>query len=35
MTAPTTPDARIVRTTCPYCAVQCTFDLHVERGLPV
>ncbi|GGB68080.1 molybdopterin oxidoreductase family protein [Deinococcus soli (ex Cha et al. 2016)] len=24
-----------VRTTCPYCAVQCTFDLHVERGLPV
>ncbi|THF84818.1 molybdopterin oxidoreductase [Deinococcus sp. KSM4-11] len=35
MTAPTSPDARIVRTTCPYCAVQCTFDLHVERGLPV
>lgn len=24
-----------VRTTCPYCAVQCTFDLHLERGLPV
>ncbi|MFC3832474.1 MULTISPECIES: molybdopterin oxidoreductase family protein [Deinococcus] len=35
MTAPTTTDARIVRTTCPYCAVQCTFDLHIERGLPV
>ncbi|UBV45141.1 molybdopterin oxidoreductase family protein (plasmid) [Deinococcus taeanensis] len=24
-----------VRTTCPYCAVQCNFDLHLERGLPV
>ncbi|MFC6751279.1 molybdopterin-dependent oxidoreductase [Deinococcus aquaticus] len=24
-----------VRTTCPYCAVQCNFDLHLEQGLPV
>ncbi|SMB94407.1 molybdopterin oxidoreductase family protein [Deinococcus hopiensis] len=24
-----------VRTTCPYCAVQCNFDLHLENGLPV
>lgn len=35
MTAPTRTDARLVRTTCPYCAVQCTFDLHIERDLPV
>ena len=24
-----------VRTTCPYCAVQCNFDLHIEQGLAV
>ncbi len=24
-----------VRTTCPYCAVQCNFDLHLENGLAV
>ncbi|PNY81697.1 molybdopterin oxidoreductase family protein [Deinococcus koreensis] len=35
MTAPPAADARPVRTTCPYCAVQCNFDLHIERGLPV
>lgn len=34
MTA-TTSSTRSVRTTCPYCAVQCNFDLHIERGLPV
>ncbi len=34
MTAPPT-STRVVRTTCPYCAVQCNFDLHVEHGLPV
>ncbi|WP_425144991.1 molybdopterin oxidoreductase family protein [Deinococcus sp.] len=27
--------SRTVRTTCPYCAVQCNFDLHLEGGLPV
>jgi assimilatory nitrate reductase catalytic subunit len=26
---------RLVRTTCPYCAVQCNFDLHIENNLPV
>lgn len=25
--------SRTVRTTCPYCAVQCNFDLHLEQGL--
>ncbi|GGR57872.1 molybdopterin oxidoreductase [Deinococcus seoulensis] len=25
--------SRTVRTTCPYCAVQCNFDLHIEQGL--
>lgn len=25
--------SRTVRTTCPYCAVQCNFDLHTEQGL--
>jgi len=27
--------SRTVRTTCPYCAVQCNFDLHLEDGLAV
>ncbi|ULH17324.1 hypothetical protein MF271_18890 (plasmid) [Deinococcus sp. KNUC1210] len=27
--------SRTVRTTCPYCAVQCNFDLHLEAGLAV
>ena len=26
---------RVVRTTCPYCAVQCNFDLQIEDNLPV
>ena len=34
MNGPTHP-TRVVRTTCPYCAVQCNFDLHIEHGLPV
>ncbi|WP_216322359.1 molybdopterin oxidoreductase family protein [Deinococcus aestuarii] len=29
------PSTRVVRTTCPYCAVQCNFDLHIEENLPV
>ena len=27
--------SKTVRTTCPYCAVQCNFDLHLEGGLAV
>ncbi|WP_407541087.1 molybdopterin oxidoreductase family protein [Deinococcus radiomollis] len=27
--------SKTVRTTCPYCAVQCNFDLHLEDGLAV
>ncbi|WP_456829958.1 molybdopterin oxidoreductase family protein [Deinococcus sp. UYEF24] len=27
--------SKTVRTTCPYCAVQCNFDLHLENGLAV
>ncbi|MFC4455396.1 molybdopterin oxidoreductase family protein [Deinococcus sonorensis] len=27
--------SRTVRTTCPYCAVQCNFDLHLEDNLAV
>ena len=27
--------SKTVRTTCPYCAVQCNFDLHLESGLAV
>ncbi|MEF2278186.1 molybdopterin oxidoreductase family protein [Deinococcus sp. YIM 134068] len=33
--APRDPATRVVRTTCPYCAVQCNFDLHLENNLPV
>ena len=33
MTLPLTP--RQVRTTCPYCAVQCNFELSIENNLPV
>ena len=29
------PSPTTVRTTCPYCAVQCNFDLHLEGGLAV
>ncbi|WP_221091538.1 molybdopterin oxidoreductase family protein [Deinococcus aquaedulcis] len=32
---PGSPPTATVRTTCPYCAVQCNFDLHLEGGLPV
>ena len=36
MTAPSLPTtSRRVRTTCPYCAVQCNFELTVENNLPV
>ncbi|WP_162485450.1 molybdopterin oxidoreductase family protein [Deinococcus deserti] len=31
----TSPYLPTVRTTCPYCAVQCNFDLHLEDNLPV
>ena len=31
-TRPIVPD-RIVRTTCPYCGVGCTLDLHVKQRL--
>ena len=27
--------SKTVRTTCPYCAVQCNFDLHIEQTLAV
>ncbi len=36
MTAPTLTQApRRVRTTCPYCAVQCNFELTLENNLPI
>ena len=37
MTAPPSLSSspRVVRTTCPYCAVQCNFNVHVENGLAV
>ncbi|WP_420594921.1 molybdopterin oxidoreductase family protein [Deinococcus sp.] len=36
MTAPSPASApRRVRTTCPYCAVQCNFELTIENNLPV
>ncbi len=36
MTAPTlSAQPRRVRTTCPYCAVQCNFELTIENNLPI